>query len=350
MEIVGGLDLHRRQITYDVLEVATGEVSRGQVRPVTRPVVREWLDQFCGRDGHFAVEATTGWWFVIDEIDRAGLSAHLAEPAETAAAKGRKKRAKTDRTDARHLRDLVVQDRLPESWIPPDHIVDLRTLVRLRKALVDQRTDWQLRIHALLFHHGLPPLEHAVRSRQTRQWLAGLDLPPGAAWLLDAALSQIDQTQAQLEPLDRWLRSYARRQAGCRALIARHYGVGELTAPTILAELGDVRRFVNGAAAVRHTGLDITVYSSDGKRSPGRLSRQGPEVLRWALYEAAKSASRPSSPDHDYYAAYKHRRDGRRATLAVARKLIRRIRHTLLELGDGALAPPNDLPALQRAA
>ncbi len=59
-----------------------------------------------------------------------------------------------------------------------------------------------------------------------------------------------------------------------------------------MAELGDARRFRNGDAVVRYTGLDVTVYSSDGKRSPGRLSRQGPEVLRWALFEAAKSSAR----------------------------------------------------------
>lgn len=351
MEIVGGLDLHRRQITFDVLDTRTGEVSRGQIRPVVRPVLREWVNQFGGADTHLTVEATTGWWFVVDEIAAAGLTAHLAEPADTAAAKSRKKRAKTDRTDARHLRELLVQGRLPESWIPPVHVIDLRTLVRLRKALVDQRTDWQLRVHALLFHHGLPPLEHRVRSVQGQQRLEQLEgLPPGAMQLLRTSLAQIELTHDELEPLDRWLRDYARRQVGCRALMANHFGVGELTAPAILAELGDVRRFPTGDAIVRHTGLDITVYSSDGKRAPGKLARQGPEVLRWALYEAAKSSSRPSAPDYDYYTQVKKRRDGKRATLAVARKLARRMRHTLLALGDDALAPPDDLPALPHAA
>ena len=287
---------------------------------------------------------------MVDEVRRAGLTAHLAEPAETTAAKGRKKRAKTDRTDARHLRDLVIQDRLPESWIPPEHILELRSLVRLRKALVDQRSDWQLRIHDLLFHHGQPPLEHAVRSGAARAWLGQLDLPPAAACQLHTAVAQIDHTQAQLTPVDRWLRVYAGPQTGCRALMDTHYGIGAVTATAIVAEFGDVRRFANGDAMMRHTGLDITVYSSDGKRSLGRLARQGPGVLRWALYEAAKTACRPASPDHDYYTAYKRRRDGRRATLAVAPKLTRRLRHTLLGLGDDAIAPPADLPALPHAA
>jgi transposase len=166
----------------------------------------------------------------------------------------------------------------------------------------------------------------------------------GQRQALAVALRQIDRLDAEVDPIDQWLGVLARRQPGCRALIAAHYGIGAITAPTILAELGDVRRFGGGDQVVRATGLDITVYSSDGKRSPGHLSRQGPEVLRWALFEAAKAAARPSSPDYDYYQQVKARQGGNRASLAVARKLVRRVRHTLLALGDAALAPAEGLP------
>jgi transposase len=174
-------------------------------------------------------------------------------------------------------------------------------------------------------------------------------LPPASRQLLGVALRQIDGLDAELAPIDQWLRTLARRQPGCRALVAAHYGVGAITAPTILAELGDARRFVGGDQVVRATGLDVTVYASDGKRSPGHLSRQGPEVLRWALFEAAKAAARPSSPDYAYYQQVKARQGGNRATLAVARKLARRVRHTLVRLGEVALAPVEDLPGAAAA-
>src|SRR4030095_9603015 len=103
--------------------------------------------------------------------------------------------------------------------------------------------------------------------------------------------------------------------------------------------VGTPRRFAGGDQVVRATGLDITVYASDGKRSPGHLSRQGPEVLRWALFEAANAAARPRSPDYPYSQQVKARQGGNRATLAVARKLARRVRHTLASLGDAALVP-----------
>jgi len=131
----------------------------------------------------------------------------------------------------------------------------------------------------------------------------------------------------------------SRRQPGCAALRAAHFGIGAVTAVAIWAELGDVRRFTSSDDVVRHTGLDITVHSSDIKRPPGKLSRQGPQLLRWALYEAAKCAARPASPDYGYYTMARDRRTAGLATLSVARKLAPRCYHTLRELGEDALAP-----------
>ncbi len=135
------------------------------------------------------------------------------------------------------------------------------------------------------------------------------------------------------------LRAYARKQPGCRALIDQIYGVGELTAITILAELGDARRFPSSRDAVRYSGLDITVYQSDQHRAPGHLSRQGPPALRWALYEAAQRARFPASPDRAYYLQLAERIAGNRACLALARKLLKRSYHILKALGDDALKP-----------
>jgi transposase len=337
--IVGAFDVHRRQITYDWVDRATGEARRGQIAPATRQVLRSWLAEVPPGEGHVAVEGCTGWRFVAEELAAAGLTPHLAEPADTATLRGRKRRAKTDRADARHLRELLEQDRLPESWIPPAHVLDLRELVRLRKTLIDQRTQWKQRIHAVLFHHGLPKPPQALGTQAGRAWLTAVRLPPPSRLLVDVGVGEIDTADARLAPICGWLRAYAPRQPGCRALMRELFGVGPLCAPTILAELGDTRRFGDGDAVVRYAGLDITVWSSDGKRSPGHLARQGPEVLRWALFEAAKSSARQTAPTHDYYRRVKDRLTANRATLSVARKLARHARHVLVELGDQALAP-----------
>ena len=189
----------------------------------------------------------------------------------------------------------------------------------------------------MLYHHGAPSRSWLLGA-ESRAWLASLALPAAAREQITVGLALIDAHDAQLVPLDQELRDYARRQPGCRALM-RHYGIGPLTSITILAELGDPRRFSSSREAVRYAGMDITVHQSDTRRAPGHLSRQGPPALRWALFEAAQSARRPASPHHQYYVEAAARLGGNRACLAVARKLLKRSYHTLRELGEEAMTP-----------
>ena len=105
--IVGGLDIHRKQLTFDYLNTATGEVACGQVAPADREHLRRWLTR----------------------LEGAGDVPFAAEAANTAAAPGRKKRAKINRAGARLLRDLLAQQRVPEYWIPPSHILECRALL-----------------------------------------------------------------------------------------------------------------------------------------------------------------------------------------------------------------------------
>jgi transposase len=349
MGIIGGLDVHRSQITYDWIATGTGQRQRGRLAPANREHLRVWLEQFAGRPAAFALEGCTGWRYVVEELKRAGVDAHLAEPADTSAARGPKRRAKTDQADARHLRELLATGRLPESWIPPAHVLEVRTLVRCYKALADEHTAWLQRVHATLFHHGVPAERNLLAPDRRERLERGSGLSPAARQLVTVALRTLDQLDAELDLLRGELTRFARRQPGCRAL-DELYGIGPVTAVAIWAELGDVGRFSSSRQAVRHSGLDVTVYSSDGKRTPGHLARQGPPVLRWALFEAATCAARASSPDHAYYTQVKERLGGNRATLAVARKLTRRCYHTLGALGEQAYAPPSDTPDLEQVA
>ncbi|HVH64613.1 MAG TPA: IS110 family transposase [Candidatus Acidoferrum sp.] len=335
MAIVGGLDVHRKQITFDYVDLVTGQVRRGRV-PGTRRAFRDWLARIDQRPAAFAVEGCTGWRFIVEELRAAGMEGHLAEPADTRALRGPKRHAKTDGIDARHLRELLQANSLPESWIPPQHVQEMRIQVRLYKDLLDERTTWQQRIQALLFHQGINLGGDLLTVDRRQQLEAGLGLSPAARDAVQVALRQIDRLAAEMAPMRQTFARFARLQPGCRALTAE-YGIGPLLAVVIWAELGDCRRFSSSRDAVRHTGIDITVHSSDGKRSHGVLARQGPPLLRWALVEAAQSGARETSPDHPYFDTVKERLGGTRAALSLARKLVRRIHHRLRELGDRAM-------------
>jgi transposase len=341
MTMVGGLDVHRQQITFDYVD-DDGLVRWGQIRPATRSRLRGWLAEHCtDGDAEFALEGCTGWRYVVEELAAAGALAHLGDPAEIAALRGRKKRAKTDRADARLLRTLLLEGRFPESWIPPSHVAEIRNLGRLYCTLMDERRAWQQRIHAQLFHQGCPPIR-ALLSEAGREALATADLTPAGRQYVDTALQRIDELTVEIEPLRTQLVSFARRQAGCRAL-QTHYGIGWLCATIMWAQIGDARRFASSDRLVGFAGLDVTVYSSDDKRSPGHLSRQGSPELRWVAFEAAKAASRRGSPDYVYYrklAAKHDGHNGKNPTLAVERKILRRCYHTLRERGEAALALP----------
>src|SRR6266511_1749836 len=216
------------------------------------------------------------------------------------------------------------------------------------KVVIEQRTAWQQRLQAQLFHQGVAA-GLKPRTRAGREALAQAELSLAGRELVALALRMLETIDRELAPLERALRAFARRQPGCRALIANLYGVGPISATAILAELGDCRRFTSSDDAVRHSGLDVTVHQSDSKRAAGHLSHEGPELLRWALFEAAHQSARRGSPDHDYYLQVAGRIDHNRACLSVARKLCRRAHHILRELGDQALAPVEPEPQAEEA-
>ena len=153
---------------------------------------------------------------------------------------------------------------------------------------------------------------------------------------MTVALGMIDTLEREIHEIERSLRQVARHQPGCQALMTQ-FGVGELIALTLLTELGDVTRMSSSRKAVRFAGLDIAVHRSDQTARVGRLTRLGSSPLRWALYEAAQSATRLQSPDYADYPELKARGlTHTRASLTIARRSY----HLLHNLGAQAMAIP----------
>jgi transposase len=349
MRIVGALDVHRKQLTFDYVDTDSGQVSRGKIAPADRPHLAVWLrERFADVDDvTFSVEACTGWWYVTDELRRAGVKVHLAEPADMAAVRGRRSHAKTDRADARLMREAAQDGRIPLVHIPPEHVLECRALLSTYNDLRRTHTAYVQRLQALLFHHGAPALGAGGVSiqtgRQAAAQVAAVYLTATARMQFDVNSNVLDNIEANLYEVRRELLRRSRRLHGARLLQQTIYGVGPITAMALVCWLGGSKRFSSSRKAVRYAGLDITVYSSDGKRSPGKLSRQGPAVLRWCLYEAGKTAARATAPerDHAYYTEVKARVNGKRAALSQARRIARVACHLLTALGDDAFTITN---------
>ncbi len=147
MSIVGGVDIHRKQLTFDYVEHETGRWERGRIAPADRQHLADWLTRFEGvEDVELAMEGCTGWRYVAEEMRAAGVVPHLAEPAETSALRGRKWRAKTDRADAKLLRELLATGRLPGCYVPPSPVLEWRALLELYHDLRSEHTSWAQRI------------------------------------------------------------------------------------------------------------------------------------------------------------------------------------------------------------
>jgi len=200
------------------------------------------------------------------------------------------------------------------------------------------------RINAELFQHGVAVPEAAIRSAVTRDRFLSdeVNLTPAGRQQMRVGCATLEASDVEAQTLKRDLQCFGHRQPACRALVEVNYGIGGLIAVAVWSELGDCRRFSRSEQVVRHTGLDVTLYASVRHRAHGYLSRQGPPTLRWALFEAAISASRRRSPDHAYYTTVKDRHDGKLAAISVARKFARRCYHLLHNMAPDVVSAVPD--------
>jgi len=328
--LYAAIDIHKRTFQAAVLDAASGEVDEQRLA-ASPEALRAWAEWWQGRIAAVALEATTGWRWVARELQGRGFDVRLCDPGQANALRGAKRRAKTDRIDAAWLALLLAKELLPQCWLPPADIQQLRDLTRLRLALARDRMRWAQRLHALLVHEGFPCARGRLITQDGQRWAATLPLPVATRANVAVMLAMIGTLDQQLATIDADLRRRARDDQRLMAL-DRLFGVGPVIAAHILAEVGDARRFRRARQVVRIAGLDPAVSESADTRRRGRLTKQGSPQLRWALVEAAHHACQPRSPDHGLYLAVQQRCGTQRAILSVSRKLARRAYHTLAAL------------------
>jgi transposase len=273
-----------------------------------------------------AFEAAYGWGWLIELLEDYGFDPHMVHPLRCKAIASA--RLKNDKVDAAILAQLLRADLLPEAWIAPQPVRQLRALLRHRASLVRLGTQLRNRIHAVAADHG----HDRAASYWTgpgRGWLAELDLPPVSREIVTDCLAFIDALAPQIERIDGELRRHAKTDLRVKALTALP-GVGQFTALVIVAEVGDITRFPSARKLASWAGLTPTVRGSDLTVRHGHISKQGSAWLRWVLNQAAQTAKR--SPEFSAtYAAIAKRRGKKIATIAISRKLLTRAYHLLAD-------------------
>jgi transposase len=312
-----GIDLHRRRSVLAVID-DQGEVHR-PVRIDNSPAA--FLDLLGELEGEtqVAVEATYGWEWLAELLEDAGYEMHLAHPLGTKAIAAA--RVKTDAVDARTLAQLLRAEMLPEAYIAPRELRDLRELLRHRIALTQLRTALKNRVHATLARQGIASDHADIFGKAGREFLAELELRDPNRRRIDSILSLIDDFDREIGEATREIEGLAREDERVPVL-CQIRGVGPYTAMLIIAEIGDITRFPDARHLCSWAGLTPRVKNSDRTVRLGHITRQGSAALRWALGEAAQKAAQGGGPLRDAYERIAKRRGRKVAKVAVARKIL----------------------------
>ena len=228
---------------------------------------------------------------------------------------------KTDAVDARTLAQLLRADLLPEAYVAPRELRDLRELLRHRVALTGMRSALKNRVHAILAKHGIKREHSDLFGRGGRRFLGELELREAPRRRLDSLIALIDDFDREIEATTREIDQRAKADDRVEVL-CQIRGVGPYTAMLIIAEVGEIERFPDARHLCAWAGLTPTVRSSDGKARLGHISRQGSPALRWALVEAAQKCTTGGGPLRDSFERIAKRRGRKIAKVAVARQIL----------------------------
>jgi transposase len=324
-----GLDLSRHRLDVRVLDDEGASVAELKVAP-EGPELRALAARF-GPVGpvRAVIESMNGARFVHDTLELAGWDVEIADAVKV---KGLAPLAcKTDRIDAFVLAELSRRDLVPAIWLPDPGVRAHRERARFRLHLVHHRVELKNRIHASLIAFGHACATSDLFGVTGRRRLGELAFPEPWASDVAACLELIDHLNDQIAGLERDLRREGATHPYVPLLMTVP-GISWILAYTIAAEIGDITRFETAKKLCGYSGLCPRVYQSGNQDRRGKLAKNGPKHLRWALVEAAVHAARhPAYIDH--YQRTKVRLGRQRgpkiARVEIARKLAEAIWHML---------------------
>jgi transposase len=334
MSVYVGIDVHRKRSQVAVVtEDGTVQLNKNVVNG-SEPFLRLIGDLPSGTP--VASGAAFGWSWLADLLEDYGFDAHLVHPLRCKAIASA--RLKNDKVDAAILAQLLRADLLPEAWIAPPEVRQLRAVLRHRISLVRLGTQLRNRIHAVAADHGYDR-PASYWTGPGRGWLAELDLPPVSREIITDCLAVIDGLAPVIDRIDGELQAYAKGDPRVKVLTTLP-GVGEFTALVMLAEIGGISRFPSARKLASWAGLTPTGRGSDRTVRHGHIPGQGSAWLRWAMNQAAQTARR-SPAFAAGYTAIASKRGKKLATIAIARKLLTRAWRLLSEMeAADASTPP----------
>ena len=323
------IDLHRSR------SLVVRDDHRGKELAVTKiendPLTLAGVVAEAGEAPEVAIEATNGWYWAVDVLQELGANVHLVH---TKGLNWEDRRVKNDYRDCRELLDRLHLGKLPEAWIAPTEIRELRELVRYRSKLVNMRTSGKAQVKAILIKHGLQPPVKDLWGVAGPKYLdeIGPTLAGPYVLRLQSLRGLVEHFDAEIARLERHIARALKGHRGYRAIQVIP-GVGPVLGAVFVAEIGDVTRFASPKQLCSWAGLTPKHHESDTTVWRGKMTKQGSVLVRWAAIEAVSKLRGGPKLQADFH-RITDRRGKNIGRSAVARRLL-----TLIYYGlrDGQL-------------
>jgi transposase len=315
--MVGGLNA-QRQVVLPLRKVSIGRFPK-------------WAQANLKLSDALVIEATTNTWALHDQVAPLVGKAVVAHPPKDKLITS--SQVRTDKTAVWALARLLIADLIPEIWVPPVHVRELRGLMSHRRRLVQTRTRTRNRLHSLTHRHNLELPPGDVFAQKHRQWWNSLDLSPTERLRLRQNLESLDHLKQQIETCDQELERQSTAQPWAKLVpyLLQLPGFGLIVVMTILAAIGDIMRFPTAKQLVGYAGLGSSIHDSGKTHRTGRITKTGRKELRWILAQAAWTAV----TTHPFWKAESERlarrKPANKAFVTIARKLLVVVWHVLTE-------------------
>jgi transposase len=317
-------DSHKRYTLASVEELNGGRLFETRIEH-ERGNMRDFLNR-CEPGSPVAVETIGNWYWIIDEIEAAGMVPKLVHSRKAKLMLAMVN--KTDKLDARGLNRLQRTGTLPTVWIPPGELRDQRELFRTRMVFSQQRTRLKNRIHATLSKYGLS-IETASdafgkRGREELH-IHFHTLPSHTQYAAQRLLEQLGVVEEQIYQFEQRMREVFGSTQYLK-IITSLPGIGFILGVVILSEVGDIGRFPSAEHFASYAGTTPRVHASGGKIRYGQMRSDVNRYLKWAFIEAANTIClnrlrHPHRHVSRLYERIRARRGHPKAIGAVARHL-----------------------------
>jgi len=332
------LDIHKNYLVVGGVNI--GQEVILSPRRVDYPQWAEWMKTNLRSTDAVVLEATTNAWQIYDQVLPYVGRAVVAHPGLVKLIAYA--RVKTDGRDVFHLARLLAAGLIPEVWVPPQAVRDVRGLLAHRLHMIKTRTMLRNRLHSVIHRHNLIPPAGDLFGIANRDWWGKASVSPVEQLRIRQDLTTLDHLGPQIAECEAEMELLSAQKPWQDQVVylLQLPGFGLLTVMTVLAAIGDIQRFPSAKHLVGYAGLGAGVHLSGATHHTGRITKQGRKDLRWALVEAAWSAVRWDPYWKAQFERLAKRRGENKAVVAIARKLLTVVWYVLTERAADRQANP----------